>query len=180
LTSKFWGVKSAETLTHIRVERFVFAASLASVAYLAWAFANHELGVDSYQGLTRETGYWALRFLCLTLAVTPVRYLTGWHFLIRWRRLLGLFAFFYGAVHFAMYVVFDRFAALDFPDGIASWTTLSDLTTSTGSDILRRPFLTIGLIAFVGMAPLAVTSTPAMIRRLGGRRWQQLHHLVYF
>jgi sulfoxide reductase heme-binding subunit YedZ len=167
-----------------RVVRFglkplVFVASLAPAAYLTWAVANNELGVDPYRSATRETGAWTLRFLCLTLAVTPFRRLTQWHLVITFRRMLGLFAFFYGAVHFLTYVIFDRFASLDFRNGLVSWATIGDLTTSTGGDIVKRPFLAIGLGALMVMAPLAVTSTAAMIRRLGARRWQRLHRFVY-
>ena len=92
----------------------------------------------------------------------------------------GLYAFFYGTLHFTTYIVLDRFAGLvDFPDGIVSWTTVRNLVTSIGGDIYKRPFITVGFTAFVLMVPLAVTSTAGMIRRLGGRRWQLLHRLVY-
>jgi len=167
-----------------RVVRFglkplVFLASLAPAVYLTWAVANNELGVDPFRSATRETGAWALKFLGLTLAVTPFRRLTRWHLTIKFRRMLGLFAFFYGAVHFLTYIIFDRFAGLDFRNGLVSWVTIGDLTTSTGGDIVQRPFLAIGVAALMAMAPLAVTSTAAMIRHLGGRRWQRLHRFVY-
>jgi sulfoxide reductase heme-binding subunit YedZ len=93
--------------------------------------------------------------------------------------MLGLFAFFYGTIHFLTYLLFDRFSWLDFPNGLVSWTAAADFTRSTGRDILARPFLAIGFAAFLVMAPLAVTSTPGMIRRLGGRRWRRLHRFVY-
>ncbi len=89
----------------------------------------------------------------------------------------GLFAFFYGSLHFLIYVIADRFAGLDFPDGIVAWSTVRNLAASVGEDIYKRPFITIGFTAFVLMVPLAVTSTAGMIRRLGGRRWQALHRL---
>jgi len=96
------------------------------------------------------------------------------------RRMLGLYAFFYGTLHFLTYVVLDRFAGLvEFPDGIVSWTTARNLLVSIGGDIYQRPFITIGFTALVLMVPLAVTSTSGMIRRLGGRRWQRLHQLIY-
>jgi sulfoxide reductase heme-binding subunit YedZ len=113
------------------------------------------------------------------LAITPLRRLTGWNALIRFRRMAGLFAFFYGTTHFLIYVIADRFAALDFPDGIVSWTTVASLTASVGEDIYKRPFITIGFLAWLCMLPLAITSTAGMIRRLGGKRWQALHRLVY-
>jgi len=120
-----------------------------------------------------------LRFLCITLAVTPVRRLTGWNSVIRIRRMLGLFAFFYGTIHLLIYVVADRLAGLDFPDGIVAWRTLRDLAASVAADIYKRPFITIGFTAWACMLPLAATSTAGMIRRLGGRRWNQLHRLIY-
>ena len=92
----------------------------------------------------------------------------------------GLYAFFYGTLHFTTYIVLDRFAGLvDFPDGIVSWTTVRNLVTSIGGDIYKRPFITVGFTAFMLMVPLALTSTAGMIRRLGGRRWNLLHRLVY-
>jgi sulfoxide reductase heme-binding subunit YedZ len=126
-----------------------------------------------------ETGVWTLRFLCATLAITPLRRLTGWHALIRFRRMLGLFAFFYASLHFVSYLIFDRFAGLDFPNGIVSWTTVHNLAAAVADDVYQRPYITVGFAAFVAMVPLAATSTAGMIRRLGGRRWQMLHRLVY-
>ena len=129
--------------------------------------------------ITLETGAWALRFVCVTLAMTPLRRLTGWNGFIKFRRMAGLFAFFYGTLHFLTYVIADRFAALDFPDGIVAWSTLRNLATSVVADIYKRPFVTIGFAAWMTMVPLALTSTAGMIRRLGGRRWNLLHRLVY-
>ena len=99
--------------------------------------------------------------------------------MIRFRRMIGLFAFFYGSLHFLTYVIADRFAGLDFPDGIVAWSTVRNLVASVGEDIYKRPFITIGFTAFICMVPLALTSTAGMIRRLGGRRWQALHRLMY-
>ena len=93
--------------------------------------------------------------------------------------MVGLFAFFYGTLHFLTYLVLDRLASLDFPNGIVSWTTVVGLAKSVGVDLGKRPFITIGFTAFVLMVPLAFTSTAASIRRLGGRRWQALHRLIY-
>src|SRR5262245_51720975 len=92
----------------------LFLACLAPTAYVAWAAVNRQLDVDPFRGATSETGRWALIFLCLTLGVTPLRRLTQWHAVIKSRRVLGLFAFFYGSLHFVLYVLFDRFAGLDF------------------------------------------------------------------
>jgi hypothetical protein len=91
----------------------------------------------------------------------------------------GLFAFFYGTLHFLTYVIADRFASLDFPNGIVAWTTVSNLAKSVGEDIYKRPYITVGFTALMTMVPLAATSTAGMIRRLGGRRWNRLHRLVY-
>jgi sulfoxide reductase heme-binding subunit YedZ len=166
-------------LMNLWLKPLLFLASLGPVVYLTWAALHNELGADPFRGATREAGAWTLRFLSLTLAVTPFRRLTQWHSVIKCRRMLGLFAFFYGTVHFLMYVIFDRFAGLDFRNGTMSWITIGDLTATVGSDIVKRPFLAIGLTGFMIMAPLAVTSTAAMIRRLGGRRWRWLHRLIY-
>lgn len=129
--------------------------------------------------VTNATGVWTLRFLCITLAMTPLRRISGWNALVRFRRMAGLFAFFYGTLHFAIYAVADRFAGLDFPDGIVAFSTLRNLAKSVGEDIYKRPFITIGFTAWLTMVPLALTSTAGMIRRLGGRNWNRLHRLVY-
>jgi sulfoxide reductase heme-binding subunit YedZ len=168
-----------------RVVRFVFKpivflASLGPVAWLVWAYLTGNLSPNPLSDLTNETGVWTLRFLCITLAVTPLRRLSGWNGAIRFRRMVGLFAFFYGSLHFLTYVIADRFAGLDFPNGILAWTTVRNLVKSVGEDVYKRPFITVGFTAFVSMLPLAVTSTAGMIRRLGGRRWNLLHRLVYF
>jgi len=166
---------------HIRwfVKPAVFLASVAPSAWLVSAALNGQLSANPLADLTNETGVWALRFLCLTLMVTPVRRLTGWNDAIRFRRMLGLFAFFYGSLHLLTYVVADRLAGLDFQEGIVAWTTARDLAIAIGSDVLKRPFITIGFTAWLCMVPLALTSTARMIRRLGGRRWQALHKLTY-
>lgn len=161
------------------VKPVVFVAALGPVAWLTWAALTGNLSVNPLSDLTNETGVWALRFLCITLAITPVRRLTGWNWIIRFRRMTGLFAFFYGTLHFLVYTIADRFAGLDFPDGIVSWTTARNLAMSVGEDIYKRPFITVGFTALMLMLPLAITSTAGWIRRLGGRRWQALHRLVY-
>ena len=157
----------------------VFVASLGPLTWLIWAGLTGNLSANPLSDLTNETGVWTLRFLCLTLAITPVRRVTGWHPVIRFRRMVGLFAFFYGTLHFLIYVIADRFAGLDFPNGIVAWTTVRNLAKSVGEDIYKRPYITVGFTAFTSMVPLAVTSTAGMIRRLGGRRWNRIHRLVY-
>ena len=158
---------------------FTFIAALGPAGWLVWAAFTGNLSANPLSDITNETGVWTLRFLCITLAVTPLRRLTGWHALIRFRRMLGLFAFFYGTLHFLTYVVFDRFAGLDFPDGIVALRTLRDLAKSVAADVYKRPFITVGFTGWLLMVPLALTSTAGMIRRLGGRRWNLLHRLVY-
>ncbi|MFO1351142.1 MAG: protein-methionine-sulfoxide reductase heme-binding subunit MsrQ [Gammaproteobacteria bacterium] len=128
---------------------------------IGWA-VNDGLGANPVETITRYTGDWTLRFLLITLAVTPLRQLTGWNWLQRFRRMLGLFAFFYVCLHFTTFLVFDHFFDLQ---GIME-------------DIVKRPYITVGFTAFVLLIPLAVTSTNAMMKRLG-RRWQKLHRLVY-
>jgi sulfoxide reductase heme-binding subunit YedZ len=156
-----------------------FLAGLAPAGWLAWAAVTGNLSVNPLSDITTTTGIWTLRLLSVTLAITPLRRLTGWHALIRFRRMAGLFAFFYGTLHFLTYAIADRFASLDFPDGIVALSTVRNLAVSVGNDIYERPFITIGFAALGCMVPLAATSTTGMIRRLGGRRWQALHRLVY-
>lgn len=157
----------------------VFAAGLAPAGWLVWAALTGSLSVNPLSDITLATGLWALRFLCLTLFITPLRRLTGWNAAIKFRRMLGLFAFFYGTLHFLIYVIADRFAGLDFTDGIVSWSTARNLAAAVGEDIYKRPFITVGFTAFVLLVPLAVTSTAGWIRRLGGKRWATLHRLIY-
>ena len=166
-----------------RTARFVLKpivvlAALGPVSWLVWAGLTDHLSANPLSDITNETGIWTLRFLCLTLAITPLRRLTGWNTAIKFRRMLGLFAFFYGSLHFLTYVIVDRFAGLDFTDGVLSWATVRNLAASVGADVYKRPFITIGFAALTLMVPLAATSTAGMIRRLG-RKWQTLHRLVY-
>lgn len=137
--------------------------SLAPLALLAWDALHHQLGANPLDFVTRTTGTLTLIFLLLSLAVTPLRKLTGWNWLIKHRRALGLFAFFYCALHFLTYVGFDR-----------SFDILSIIPNA-----IKRPFILVGALAFFLMIPLAVTSTNAMIKRLGGKRWARLHKLAY-
>ena len=141
----------------------VFLFCLVPLGLLAWGGFTGGLGANPIEVITHSTGDWTLRFLCITLAVTPLRRLLHFLWLIRYRRMMGLFAFFYGVLHLTTYVWLDQFF---------DWHAIV-------KDVYKRPFITAGFTAFLLMAPLAVTSTAGMIRRLGGRRWQQLHRLVY-
>jgi sulfoxide reductase heme-binding subunit YedZ len=141
----------------------IFVACLGPLAWLVYNMVWGDLGANPVETITNTTGIWTLRLLTITVAITPVRWLTRWNRIITYRRMIGLFAFFYGTIHFLIYFVLDR--SLMF-DGL--W-----------EDIVKRPYITVGFTAFVLMIPLAVTSTQGWIRRLGGRRWNLLHKLVY-
>ena len=157
----------------------VFLVSLAPTAWLAWATLTGNLSANPLGDLTNETGVWTLRFLCITLAITPLRRISGWNGWIKFRRMAGLYAFFYGTLHLTTYVIADRVAGLDVPNGFIAWTTLADLARAVWDDIAKRPYITVGFAAWATMAPLAVTSTAGMIRRIGGKRWSRLHTVVY-
>jgi len=143
----------------------IFALALVPLAKLAAGvlYFPDWLGANPAEFITRSTGDWTLRCLLLTLAVTPLRKIFAWHWLLRFRRMLGLFAFFYGVVHLSCYVAFDHL--FDF--------------TEILKDIVKRPFITVGFTALVLMLPLALTSTDGMVRRIGAKRWLALHRLVY-
>ncbi|WP_173678619.1 protein-methionine-sulfoxide reductase heme-binding subunit MsrQ [Burkholderia singularis] len=140
----------------------VFAASLYPLARIVFFGATGQLGANPIEFITRSTGLWTLVFLCITLAVTPLRRLTGVNALLRLRRMLGLYAFFYAALHFTTYIWFDK------------WFDLMEIA----KDIVKRPFITVGFAAFVLLIPLAATSPRAAARRLG-RHWQTLHRAIY-
>jgi len=141
----------------------VFAVSLGPLAHLLVGAWQGSLGANPIETITRSTGLWTLRFMLITLTVTPVRRLSGWNDAIRLRRMLGLFAFFYGSLHLLTYVWLDQFF---------DWASIV-------KDVAKRPFITAGFSAYVLLVPLAITSTAGMIRRLGGRRWRRLHRLAY-
>lgn len=141
----------------------VFIAALIPFALLVGMIARNDLGPNPIEALNRYTGDWTLRFLLLTLAVTPLRQVTGWAYLMRLRRMLGLFAFFYACLHFLSWIAVDK---------LFEWDEIV-------ADVVKRPFITLGFACFVLLVPLAVTSTNGMVRRLGGRRWRALHRLVY-
>lgn len=142
----------------------VFINSLVPLILLLWDLYRKRVGPNPLEFATRTTGMLTLIFLSLTVAVTPLRKIFGINSLVKFRRMLGLFAFFYGALHLLTYVWFDRLFNL----------------FSVGQDVVRRPFILVGMIAFVLMIPLAITSTNKMVKRLGGKRWARLHRLVYF
>jgi methionine sulfoxide reductase heme-binding subunit len=141
----------------------VFTGCLVPAAWLVWRGFNNDLTADPIAFITHTTGDWTLRFLIITLAITPLRKVLHLPQLIRFRRMLGLFAFFYVCLHFTTWIWLDHSFA--WPD---LW-----------KDVLKRPFITVGFTGFVLLIPLAITSTAGWIRRLGGKRWQMLHRLIY-
>ncbi|HYN16086.1 MAG TPA: protein-methionine-sulfoxide reductase heme-binding subunit MsrQ [Terriglobales bacterium] len=151
-------------MTHVGwLKLAIFPACLVPLARLFWKGATANLGANPIEAITHSTGDWTLIFLLVTLAITPLRKLTGQLWLIGLRRMIGLFAFFYGCLHFLTFIWLDQ--GFDVHSMI--------------KDVYKRPFITLGFTAFVLLVPLAVTSTRKMIQRLGGRRWQWLHRLIY-
>lgn len=141
----------------------LFLASLLPFLRLGWLGYTGQLGANPIEFITRSLGTWTLVFLLITLTITPLRNLSGWSWLIKLRRMAGLFAFFYALLHFITYIWLDQFF------------DLHDIY----KDVIKRPFITIGFAAFIMLIPLAVTSTNAMMKRFGGKRWLLLHRLVY-
>jgi len=141
----------------------VFLACLGPLARLGWKAYSHRLGANPIEVITHSTGDWTLTFLLVTLSITPLRKLTGQLWLIRFRRMFGLFAFFYVVLHFLTYIWLDKFFNVH----------------EMLADIAKRKFITVGFTGFVLLIPLAFTSTTGWIRRLGGKRWQALHRLIY-
>ena len=141
----------------------VFIVCLFPLALLGWRALQGRLGANPIEFITHSTGWWTLAFLLITLGVTPLRRLTNLNWLLRLRRMLGLFAFFYACLHFTTYIWLDQF--FDWP--------------SVVKDVIKRPFITVGFAAFVLLIPLAATSTNAMVKRLGAKRWQLLHRAIY-
>src|SRR5271167_4441252 len=141
----------------------VFAACLVPVALLVWRGLHNDLSADPIAFITRATGDWTLRFLIITLAITPLRKILHLPQLIRFRRMLGLFAFFYVCLHFTTWI----------------WLDHHFVSSELWKDVLKRPYITVGFTGFVLLIPLAITSTAGWIRRLGGKRWQMLHRLIY-
>ncbi len=147
------------------LKALAFVLALVPLAQLGLGVTLYPdwLGANPAEYITRATGDWTLRFLLLTLTVSPLRKLSGWHALAQLRRMLGLFAFFYATLHLSSYLTFDH--AFD--------------VAAIFKDIVKRPFITVGFAALLLMAPLAITSTNAMVKRLGAKRWRALHKLVY-
>ena len=150
-------------LTNKWIKAGVFLICLFPLASLGWRGLHNGLTANPIEFITHATGDWTLRFILITLCVTPFRKLLALPDLIRFRRLLGLFAFFYGCLHFTTYIWLDKFFDLK----------------EVWKDIAKRPYITVGFLAFVLLIPLAITSTAGWIRRLGGRRWQLLHRAIY-
>ena len=145
------------------IKAALFAAALLPFLRLVLFTATDRLGANPIEFITRNTGDWTLYFLCLVLAVTPLRRISKWNWLIKLRRMLGLFMFFYASLHFTTFLWFDHFF------------DVSEML----KDVVKRPFITVGFSAFVLLIPLAVTSTNGMVKRLGGKRWQWLHRTIY-
>ena len=146
-----------------RIKSALFVLCLMPLGLLVWRGFNGELTANPIEFITHTTGWWTLTFLMITLSVTPVRRLLDMPWLLRLRRMLGLYAFFYASLHFLTWLVVDQFF---------DWDAII-------KDIIKRPYITVGFTAFVLLWPLAATSTNAMVRRLGAARWQALHRLVY-
>jgi sulfoxide reductase heme-binding subunit YedZ len=154
---------SAKTIDTRYVRPVLFVLCLLPAVVLISSIAAGDLGANPLEAIRDSTGIWTLRFLLMTLTITPLRRLTKWHSVIKIRRMLGLFAFFYAMLHFVSYVWLDQF--FDFSE--------------MARDLTKRPFIMAGYAGFVVLVPLAVTSTPKWIVRLGGERWQLLHRLIY-
>ena len=152
---------SPKQSTILKVVLFILA--LGPFARLVVGAFTDNLGTNPVELLTRSTGTWTLVFLCITLAVTPVRKLTGWNWLSLYRRMFGLFAFFYVCLHFTTYIWFDQYFDVQ----------------AIIKDVIKRPFITVGFAAFVLLIPLAVTSNGWLTRKMGGKNWQRLHRLTY-
>jgi methionine sulfoxide reductase heme-binding subunit len=145
------------------LKTLVFCGALLPLVWVVYRGFTGDLTANPIEYITHHTGWFALMFLTVSLSVTPLRRLTGWQSLIRFRRMLGLFAFFYGLLHFSIWFALDRFFSV----------------AEMANDVVKRPFITAGMTALLCMLPLAVTSTTGMIRRLGGKRWRRLHRLAY-
>ncbi len=145
------------------IKAAVFILCLGPLARLVIGVVTDALGANPIEVIARSTGTWTLTLLMITLAVTPLRQLVGWNWLLRMRRMLGLYAFFYAVLHFITYVWLDQFFDL----------------AAMVKDVIKRPFITVGFTSFLLLIPLAATSTDAMVKRLGAKNWLALHRLVY-
>lgn len=155
-------MKIPEKIFTQSVKPLIFILLLLPALSLGWGFWQESLGANPLEAIIRGLGDWALRILLLTLALSPLRRLTGWGQLLRLRRMVGLFAYFYAILHLFGYLWFDQFF---------DWIEI-------GYDILERPFITIGMVSVLLLTPLAVTSTNGMMRRMG-KQWKRLHQLIY-
>jgi sulfoxide reductase heme-binding subunit YedZ len=145
------------------IKAALFILCLGPLARLLYGAYAGTLGANPIEAITHSTGSWTLRFLLITLSVTPLRRFTGWNWLLRLRRMLGLYAFFYAVLHFVTYIWLDQFFDLG----------------AIAKDVVKRPFITLGFASFLLLLPLAATSTNAMVKRLGAKNWLALHRLVY-
>lgn len=145
------------------IKPLVFVAALIPLVLLVWEGFNADLGANPIEAIELRTGRWALRFIAITLAVTPLRRITGWNEAIKYRRMLGLFAFLYATLHMSAFIGLDMFF------------DVSDIV----EDIVKHPYITIGMATWLLLLPLAITSTRGWVRRLGGKRWNRLHQLIY-
>src|SRR5207253_6989058 len=150
-------------LTNKWTKAAVFVVCLMPLGALVWRGFNHGLGANPVEFIQRAAGDWTLRFLVITLSVSPFRKLLNLPDLIRFRRMLGLFAFSYLSIHFLTYLLLDQ--SFDF--------------AAISKDVAKRPFITVGFLGFLLLLPMAITSTAGWIRRLGGRRWQMIHRGIY-
>ncbi len=141
----------------------VILLSITPLLLLGWDFLQDQLSANPISDITKTTGIWALRFLVITLAVTPLVKISGWGWLAQFRRMVGIFAFFYALLHFSTYLVLDQFF---------DWESIV-------ADISKRPYITVGFASFVLLIPLAITSFNRMIKWMGSKRWNALHRLVY-
>ncbi|PIW30511.1 MAG: sulfoxide reductase heme-binding subunit YedZ [Rhodospirillales bacterium CG15_BIG_FIL_POST_REV_8_21_14_020_66_15] len=155
--------RPASFLTSAAAKPLVHAACLAPLVWLVWLGVDGRFGPNPAEFINRYTGDWAIRFLLIALAVTPLRGITGLAAVMRFRRMLGLYAFFYALLHVTSYVALDQYFA---------WAAI-------WRDILKRNYITVGMLALTILTALAVTSPKAMVKRMGGRNWQRLHRLVY-
>jgi sulfoxide reductase heme-binding subunit YedZ len=146
------------------IKAILFCICLLPLIWLTVGLFADLLGANPIETLIRDSGTWALRFLLITLAITPLRWILGWNQIVSFRRMLGLYAFFYAVLHMLLYLGLDQF--FDINEII--------------KDIIKRPFITVGFIGFISLIPLAITSTNRMIKRLGAKRWKKLHKLTYF
>lgn len=158
-----WNRRVRDLLISRWTKPILFLLCLTPIAAIAWPFVRHDAIPDPAVFIQHGTGDWILRFLVITLSITPLRKILGLPELIRFRRMFGLFAFFYACLHFLTYIGFDK---------------LFDLS-EIWKDVAKRPYITAGFLAFVLLIPLAITSTAGWIRRLGGRRWRMLHRAIY-